>query len=206
LLVQLSIFYYYLPFSVCCHHMLHSVFVTWRLCELQISINYVELWRFFSPAPFIRRYIPTLYTFRVSSSHLPGNRRLHQRALSYARELHSGLSSGYPNQRIDRPCRPWETVARRIVYVSTKLDRLNFEKAPPRCFPCCYSRDPTVASCAHIYTCINRRPASVGGPPTEIERFFPLQASNVILSLRNVSKMDILLLPCDIYRSSRAPR
>lgn len=66
------------------------------------------------------------------------------------------------------------------------------------------------ASCVHICIYIriyvNRRPASVGGPPTEAERFFPLRAFDVIPGLRNVSKMDILLLPCGIYRSSRAPR
>lgn len=113
-LIILTIFYYgfcaifYFLSLLRIFYYLHSLFVTSRLYKLQISINDIGSRHFLS---FYVIYPTTHYVFRYSSFSsfsfflLSQSKITQGRALSCARELHLGLSSGYGDQRIDRPCR-----------------------------------------------------------------------------------------------------
>jgi len=84
-----------------------------------------------------------------------------------------------------------EMVAREIVYVSTKLDGFNLERAPLRVLPLLFSRLPHQApyTCMHVYVHTVGSPyvhtrrqtgaSQRSRPPTEIERYFSLRIRDV---------------------------
>jgi len=118
------IFYHFLQYPFFTRHLL-------RLYKLQISINDIGSQRSLLSRTIYSTHISPCPLFS-SSLYLSQPKITSGRALSYARELHPGLSSGYSDQRIDRPCHSWASMsAREIVCVSTKLDGLDLERAPP---------------------------------------------------------------------------
>lgn len=136
--------------------------------------------------PFLPRHLsdtPDAVYLRASSPLLSSPKITSRRALSYAGELPIPVclpAIPIKGSIVLAACGR-HSRAREIVYVSTKLDGLDVEGAlPPFRYSrdcCCIEHRAHIRTYIYIRVYINRRPASVGGPPTEIERFFPLRAS-----------------------------